>query len=124
MHHVHQLLCVMTVEINVCDFSRGLEDIQVSCASIHSDHSSGLSKTLQDYRYAPTHTFHFLDSFFSHLLDFAFLIKKLQFLSFFRALFFGENEIAVRVPSLFKLLIKEVSFCTSCLTLFLYPHQQ
>lgn len=28
-----------------------------------------------------------------------------------RALFFGENEIAVRVPSLFKLLIKEVSFC-------------
>lgn len=30
-----------------------------------------------------------------------------------RALFFGENEIAVRVPSLFKLLIKEVSFCTT-----------
>lgn len=28
-----------------------------------------------------------------------------------RALFFGENEIAVRVPPLFKLLIKEVSFC-------------
>ncbi|XP_044076314.1 polyamine-transporting ATPase 13A3-like isoform X3 [Siniperca chuatsi] len=53
---------------------KGLEDVKVSCASIHSDHSSGLSKTLQDYR----------------------------------ALFFGENEIAVRVPSLFKLLIKEV----------------
>ncbi|XP_040910771.1 probable cation-transporting ATPase 13A3 isoform X2 [Toxotes jaculatrix] len=53
---------------------KGLEDVKVSCASIHSDHSSGLSKTLQDYR----------------------------------RLFFGENEIAVRVPSLFKLLIKEV----------------
>ncbi|XP_030259643.1 probable cation-transporting ATPase 13A3 isoform X7 [Sparus aurata] len=53
---------------------RGLEDVKVSCASIHSDHSSGLSKTLQEYR----------------------------------ALFFGENEIAVRVPSIFILLIKEV----------------
>ncbi|XP_068427456.1 polyamine-transporting ATPase 13A3-like isoform X2 [Clinocottus analis] len=53
---------------------KGLEDVEVSCASIHSDHSPGLSKTLQDYR----------------------------------RLFFGENEIAVRVPSLFKLLIKEV----------------
>ncbi|XP_042354316.1 polyamine-transporting ATPase 13A3-like isoform X2 [Plectropomus leopardus] len=56
------------------EFYEGLEDVKVSCASIHSDHSSGLSKTLQDYR----------------------------------RLFFGENEIAVRVPSLFKLLIKEV----------------
>ncbi|XP_029309994.1 probable cation-transporting ATPase 13A3 isoform X2 [Cottoperca gobio] len=53
---------------------KGLEDLKVSCASIQSDHSSGLSKTLQDYR----------------------------------RLFFGENEIAVKVPSLFKLLIKEV----------------
>ncbi|XP_070775193.1 polyamine-transporting ATPase 13A3-like [Enoplosus armatus] len=53
---------------------KGLEDVKVSCASIHSDHSAGLSKTLQEYR----------------------------------TLFFGENEIAVRVPSLFKLLIKEV----------------
>ncbi|XP_040000025.1 probable cation-transporting ATPase 13A3 [Xiphias gladius] len=52
----------------------GLEDVKVSCAGIHSDHSSGLSKTRQDYR----------------------------------RLFFGENEISVRVPSLFKLLIKEV----------------
>ncbi|XP_030608317.1 probable cation-transporting ATPase 13A3 isoform X2 [Archocentrus centrarchus] len=53
---------------------KGLEDLNVSCESLHSDHSSGLSKALQDYR----------------------------------RLFFGENEIAVRVPSLFKLLIKEV----------------
>ncbi|KAM9720213.1 polyamine-transporting ATPase 13A3-like [Menidia menidia] len=53
---------------------QGLEDVKASCAHIHLDHSSGLSKTLQDYR----------------------------------RLFFGENEIAVRVPSLFKLLIKEV----------------
>uniref|UniRef100_A0A3B4U992 Polyamine-transporting ATPase 13A3 n=1 Tax=Seriola dumerili TaxID=41447 RepID=A0A3B4U992_SERDU len=53
---------------------KGLEDVKLSCASVHSDHSSGLSKTLQDYR----------------------------------RLFFEENEIAVRVPSLFKLLIKEV----------------
>nr|XP_046263347.1 polyamine-transporting ATPase 13A3-like isoform X2 [Scatophagus argus] len=56
------------------EFYKGLEDVKVSCASIHSDHSSGLSKPLQEYR----------------------------------ALFFGENEIAVRVPSLFMLLIKEV----------------
>uniref|UniRef100_A0A3Q2VC59 Polyamine-transporting ATPase 13A3 n=1 Tax=Haplochromis burtoni TaxID=8153 RepID=A0A3Q2VC59_HAPBU len=54
---------------------KGLEDVNVSCASLHSEHSSGLSKTLQDYRYM---------------------------------LFFGENEIAVRVPSLLKLLVKEV----------------
>ncbi|XP_053185560.1 polyamine-transporting ATPase 13A3-like [Scomber japonicus] len=53
---------------------KGLEDVKGSCATIHSDHSAGLSKTLEDYR----------------------------------RLFFGENEIAVRVPSLFKLLIKEV----------------
>ncbi|CAN9503180.1 unnamed protein product [Ophioblennius macclurei] len=53
---------------------KGLEDLSVSCASVHSDHSSGISKALQD----------------------------------FRRLFFGENEIAVQVPSLFKLLIKEV----------------
>ncbi|XP_045907521.1 polyamine-transporting ATPase 13A3-like isoform X2 [Micropterus dolomieu] len=53
---------------------KGLEDVKLSCASIHSDHSAGLSKTLQGYR----------------------------------MLFFGENEIAVRVPSPFKLLIKEV----------------
>ncbi|XP_034743035.1 probable cation-transporting ATPase 13A3 isoform X4 [Etheostoma cragini] len=56
------------------EFHKGLEDVKMSCASIHSAHSSGLSKTLQDYR----------------------------------RLFFGENEIAVRVPSIFKLLIKEV----------------
>lgn len=56
------------------EFYKGLEDVKVNCASIHSDHSSGIPKTLQDYR----------------------------------RLFFGENEIAVRVPSLFKLLIKEV----------------
>lgn len=53
---------------------KGLEDVKVSCADVHSKHSAGLSKALQEYR----------------------------------RLFFGENEIAVRVPSLFKLLIKEV----------------
>ncbi|XP_053738745.1 polyamine-transporting ATPase 13A3-like isoform X1 [Synchiropus splendidus] len=53
---------------------KGLEDLKVTCAALHSDHSAGLFKTVQD----------------------------------FRQLFFGENEIAVRVPSLFKLLIKEV----------------
>lgn len=37
-------------------FRRGMEDVKVSCAGIHSDHSSGLSKTLQDYRYTPTFT--------------------------------------------------------------------
>ncbi|XP_017268981.1 probable cation-transporting ATPase 13A3 isoform X2 [Kryptolebias marmoratus] len=52
----------------------GLEDLQVSCSSIHSEHSAGLSKNLQEYR----------------------------------RLFFGVNDIAVKVPSVFKLLIKEV----------------
>ncbi|XP_071349000.1 polyamine-transporting ATPase 13A3-like isoform X2 [Trachinotus anak] len=61
-------------ETHTFDTYKGLEDVEVSCASVHSDHSSGLSKTVQDYR----------------------------------RLFFEENEIAVRVPSLFKLLIKEV----------------
>ncbi|KAF7669773.1 hypothetical protein LDENG_00124350 [Lucifuga dentata] len=56
------------------EFYKGLEDLKVSCASVHSDHSSGLSKIVQNYR----------------------------------RLFFEENEIAVRVPSLFKLLMKEV----------------
>ncbi|XP_032421299.1 probable cation-transporting ATPase 13A3 isoform X3 [Xiphophorus hellerii] len=55
-------------------FYQGLEDVKVSCAHIHAEHSRGLTKALQDYR----------------------------------RLFFGENEIAVRVPSLFKLLTKEV----------------
>ncbi|XP_062337237.1 polyamine-transporting ATPase 13A3-like isoform X3 [Osmerus eperlanus] len=53
---------------------KGLEDMRVSCSSIHSDHSSGINKLLQNYR----------------------------------RLFFEVNEIAVRVPSVFKLLIKEV----------------
>uniref|UniRef100_A0A8C9ZMV8 Polyamine-transporting ATPase 13A3 n=1 Tax=Sander lucioperca TaxID=283035 RepID=A0A8C9ZMV8_SANLU len=44
--------------MDACDFSRGLEDVKVSCASIHSAHSSGLSKTLQDYRYTHAHIFH------------------------------------------------------------------
>ncbi|XP_074545231.1 polyamine-transporting ATPase 13A3-like isoform X2 [Halichoeres trimaculatus] len=61
-------------EIQSFESFKGLEDLNVSCGDIHSDHSCGLSKTLQEYR----------------------------------MLFFGENEIAVRVPSLFKLLIKEV----------------
>ncbi|KAM9790634.1 LOW QUALITY PROTEIN: polyamine-transporting ATPase 13A3-like [Syngnathus typhle] len=52
----------------------GLEDIKVSCAAIHRDHSSGLPKTQQHYR----------------------------------ALFFGKNEIDVRVPSLLKIFVKEV----------------
>lgn len=55
--------CTTAVAMSVCDFSRGLEDVKVSCASIHSDHSSGLSKTLQEYRYA--HVF----IHFSHLID-------------------------------------------------------
>nr|XP_057929208.1 polyamine-transporting ATPase 13A3-like [Doryrhamphus excisus] len=53
---------------------KGLEDTHVSCGHIHTDHSSGLPKTLQDYR----------------------------------ALFFGKNEIDVKVPSLFELLVYEV----------------
>lgn len=52
----------------------GLEDLQVSCSKLHSEHKGGLSQNQQEYR----------------------------------RLFFGMNEIAVKVPSVFKLLIKEV----------------
>uniref|UniRef100_A0A8C1XYX6 ATPase 13A3 n=1 Tax=Cyprinus carpio TaxID=7962 RepID=A0A8C1XYX6_CYPCA len=52
----------------------GLEDLSMTCASIHSKHSAGLNKNQQEYR----------------------------------RFFFGLNEIDVKVPSLFKLLIKEV----------------
>ncbi|KAL2098002.1 hypothetical protein ACEWY4_007209 [Coilia grayii] len=52
----------------------GMEDLRLSCSSLLSEYSSGLSRPQQEYR----------------------------------KLFFGENEIAVRVPSLFMLLIKEV----------------
>lgn len=38
------------------------------------------------------------------------MMDKLVWFFFIRRLFFGENEIAVRVPSLLKLLVKEVSF--------------
>ncbi|XP_031430958.1 polyamine-transporting ATPase 13A3 [Clupea harengus] len=52
----------------------GLEDLEVTCSTVHSMHSTGLSRNQQEYR----------------------------------RLFFGVNEIAVKVPSVFKLLIKEV----------------
>ncbi|XP_046905428.1 polyamine-transporting ATPase 13A3 isoform X1 [Hypomesus transpacificus] len=52
----------------------GLEDLQVNCSTIHSEHSTGLTSNQQEYR----------------------------------RLFFGVNEISVKVPSVFKLLIKEV----------------
>lgn len=52
----------------------GLEDLQVNCSIVHSEHSRGLTRNQQEYR----------------------------------RLFFGVNEISVKVPSVFKLLIKEV----------------
>ncbi|XP_062374478.1 polyamine-transporting ATPase 13A3-like isoform X1 [Sardina pilchardus] len=52
----------------------GMEDLRLSCCSLLSEYSAGLSRPQQEYREQ----------------------------------FFGENEIAVRVPSIFKLLIKEV----------------
>ncbi|XP_032081079.1 probable cation-transporting ATPase 13A3 isoform X2 [Thamnophis elegans] len=52
---------------------KGLDD-SATCASIHREHSTGLTKETQDYR----------------------------------KIFYGLNEIAVKVPSIFKLLIKEV----------------
>uniref|UniRef100_A0A670ZUH8 Polyamine-transporting ATPase 13A3 n=1 Tax=Pseudonaja textilis TaxID=8673 RepID=A0A670ZUH8_PSETE len=52
---------------------KGLDD-STTCASIHREHSTGLTKEMQDYR----------------------------------KIFYGLNEIAVKVPSIFKLLIKEV----------------
>uniref|UniRef100_A0A8C2ZZ94 Polyamine-transporting ATPase 13A3 n=1 Tax=Cyclopterus lumpus TaxID=8103 RepID=A0A8C2ZZ94_CYCLU len=56
------------------DVLTGLDDLQVSCSTLHSEHSAGLTRNQQKYR----------------------------------RLFFGVNEIAVKVPSVFKLLIKEV----------------
>uniref|UniRef100_A0A8C0YU27 Polyamine-transporting ATPase 13A3 n=1 Tax=Cyprinus carpio carpio TaxID=630221 RepID=A0A8C0YU27_CYPCA len=53
---------------------KGLEDLSMTCSSVHSKHSAGLNKNQQEYR----------------------------------RFFFGLNEIDVKVPSLFKLLIKEV----------------
>ncbi|XP_065097075.1 polyamine-transporting ATPase 13A3 isoform X1 [Paramisgurnus dabryanus] len=53
---------------------KGLEDLAMTCSSVHSKHSNGLSKDQQEYR----------------------------------RFFFGLNEIDVKVPSLFKLLVKEV----------------
>ncbi|XP_068460233.1 polyamine-transporting ATPase 13A3 isoform X2 [Clinocottus analis] len=56
------------------DVLTGLDDLQVSCSTLHLEHSAGLTRNQQKYR----------------------------------RLFFGVNEIAVKVPSVFKLLIKEV----------------
>ncbi|XP_072293964.1 polyamine-transporting ATPase 13A3 [Eucyclogobius newberryi] len=56
------------------EFLNGLEDLQLSCSKVHSEHSRGLNQNQQEYR----------------------------------RLFFGMNDIAVKVPSVFKLLIKEV----------------
>ncbi|CAG5864327.1 unnamed protein product [Menidia menidia] len=52
----------------------GLEDLQISCSTLHAEHGAGLTRNQQEYR----------------------------------KLFFGVNEISVKVPSVFKLLIKEV----------------
>ncbi|XP_049572859.1 polyamine-transporting ATPase 13A3 isoform X2 [Syngnathus scovelli] len=52
----------------------GLDDLNVTAAILHSEHSKGLTRNQQEYR----------------------------------RLFFGLNEIEVKVPSVFKLLIKEV----------------
>ncbi|XP_070609984.1 polyamine-transporting ATPase 13A3 isoform X4 [Erythrolamprus reginae] len=49
-------------------------DGSTTCAALHREHSTGLTKEMQDYRKT----------------------------------FYGLNEIAVRVPSVFKLLVKEV----------------
>ncbi|XP_008285779.1 probable cation-transporting ATPase 13A3 [Stegastes partitus] len=61
-------------EVQNFEVLTGLEDLQVSCSTLHSEHSVGLTRNQQEYR----------------------------------KLFFGVNEIAVKVPSVFKLLIKEV----------------
>ncbi|KAM7409529.1 hypothetical protein PAMA_001151 [Pampus argenteus] len=61
-------------EVQNFEVLHGLEDLQVSCSTLHTEHSAGLTRNQQEYR----------------------------------RLFFGLNEIAVKVPSVFKLLIKEV----------------
>ncbi|GLD49990.1 probable cation-transporting ATPase 13A3, partial [Lates japonicus] len=60
-------------EVQNFEVLNGLEDLQISCSTLHSEHSAGLTRNQQEYR----------------------------------RLFFGVNEIAVKVPSVFKLLIKE-----------------
>ncbi|TNM87956.1 hypothetical protein fugu_006177 [Takifugu bimaculatus] len=67
----------------------GMEDLQVTCSTLHSEHSAGLTRNQQEYRCVLKHSQ--AEVFFSS-----------------QELFFGVNEIAVKVPSLFKLLIKEV----------------
>ena len=56
--HIPNQIALHQVDVksSLCVYcsSRGLEDIRVSCSSIHSDHSSGITKLLQNYRY--THT--------------------------------------------------------------------
>uniref|UniRef100_A0A8C8IMU2 Polyamine-transporting ATPase 13A3 n=1 Tax=Oncorhynchus tshawytscha TaxID=74940 RepID=A0A8C8IMU2_ONCTS len=61
-------------EVHNFEVLTGLEDREVTCSTVHSEHSTGLTSNQQEYR----------------------------------RLFFGVNEIAVKVPSVFKLLIKEV----------------
>ncbi|XP_035502734.1 polyamine-transporting ATPase 13A3 isoform X2 [Scophthalmus maximus] len=61
-------------EVQNFEVLSGLDDLQISCSTLHLEHSAGLTKNQQEYR----------------------------------RLFFGVNEIAVKVPSVFKLLIKEV----------------
>uniref|UniRef100_A0A665UU14 Polyamine-transporting ATPase 13A3 n=1 Tax=Echeneis naucrates TaxID=173247 RepID=A0A665UU14_ECHNA len=61
-------------EVQNFEVLSGLEDLQMSCSTLHLEHSAGLTRNQQEYR----------------------------------KLFFGVNEIAVKVPSVFKLLIKEV----------------
>uniref|UniRef100_A0A3Q3XDB8 Polyamine-transporting ATPase 13A3 n=1 Tax=Mola mola TaxID=94237 RepID=A0A3Q3XDB8_MOLML len=46
--------------------------------------------------------------YFTHHNTRYFWNEAIQNFEFYKAMFFGENEIAVRVPSLFKLLVKEV----------------
>lgn len=48
------------IEDKTLCFPRGLEDVKVSCAHIHSEHSRGLTKALQDYRYLSALEFYFI----------------------------------------------------------------
>ncbi|KAJ8270232.1 hypothetical protein GJAV_G00111920 [Gymnothorax javanicus] len=64
---------------------KGLEDLELTCSSVYSDHNRGLTREMQEHRY---------------------ISSAPEFTT--GGCFFGVNEIDVKVPSVFKLLVKEV----------------
>lgn len=102
---------------------RGLEDLDMTCSSVHSQHSSGQSKDQQEYRWNLQFAFitwnmklYLLGKTIKmdpvNVWQSFWLVNTINLTSLLclsrRRFFFGPNEIDVKVPSLFKLLVKEV----------------